>query len=185
MDRKKLIIAIIIIIIVLVLSIILIRVNKFKILKKENNNSSLQSSELVNFKNAKEALKDSLEISNSLYEGEDDFYVYFKTDFINNYLEGYDLIFVDNIDNVDFRLSEIYGLDGKKMEKFPYEKVEKVSKDNLVIEPDQDCIIKIYSSSEETAYYFILNISKTGEYKITDLCYTVGEAMNVDYGEQF
>ena len=185
MNRKKLIITIIIIIIVLVLSIILIKVNNFKILKKENNNSSSQSSELANFENAKEALKDSLEISNSLYESEDDFYVYFRTDFINSYLEGYDLIFVDNIDTVNFRLSKIYGLDGKKMEKFPYEKVSKVSKDNLVIEPDQDCIIKIYSSSEETAYYFILNISKTGEYKITDLCYTVGETINVDYVEEY
>lgn len=180
MDKKKLIITIAIIIIILVLSIILIKVNNFKVFNKENNTSSSQSSELANFKNAKNALENSLEVSNSLYEDDEDFYTYFKTDFINSYLQGYDLIFVDDINLVNFGICEIYGIDGKKIEKFPYEKVEKVSKDNLVIEPDQDCIIKIYSSSEETAYYFILNISKTGKYKITDICYTVGEIIDMN-----
>lgn len=180
MDKKKLIITVLIIIIILVLSIILIRLNKIKTLNKENNNSLSQISEATNIKNAKEALKDSLEISKTFYKEDKDFYTYFKTDFIDGHLQDYKLIFVDNINQIDFELYEIFGIDGKKIEKFPYEKVNNISRDNLVIEPDQDCIIKIYSNLEETAYYFILNISKEGEYKLTDLCYTVGEMINTD-----
>ena len=184
MKNKK--IAIICIACCIILGIlILISINKDSNkdnLKDDNNQikyNQFDITKLVGFNHVESEISNSLEMCKKYYLEENnqkDFYSYYKIDYINdNILEKFKLVFIEDINKIPFEMYDIYNSQNKILSKFPYDKVKNVSKENLVIEPNQDFIVKTFNSKDCVTYYFKINISDKGEYKIEFICYTYGE----------
>lgn len=182
MSLKKIISCIICIFVII---LIIISTKNLKIFNKtsesniESKYGQLSTEEMIGAEAIKSEISEALEKCKTLYKESNDkneFYTCFKIDFINdNILGNNKMVFIEDIEQISFEMYDIYNSKNELLSNFPYDKVENVSKDNLVIEPNQDFIAKVFCEEDNITYYFLINISENGEYTIDFICYTYGE----------
>ena len=159
----------IIIILIVIFSLILF-INKFDDAKKIKVNNDLVASGVKNYIEMKNKIEEALKTSKLLMEEDDDFYTYFRLEYINSNMPDKDRVaLVNDLDSKDFSTFSIYNLKNQLIQEMPFNVIKDSDKDNFNIEPNKNSLIKIYSNEDKITYYYILNISQNGEYSITDV----------------
>lgn len=174
MKNKAIIFASVIIIIVII-TIIIVNINS-RNSSKTKQYEDFDKTTMLGSKKIEDEISNALNKCKKLCTTKDDFFTYFRIENINNFMEKGDSIsLVENIKNEDFSVVDVYSSNNELLQDFPRDKVQNVLVDALVIEPNTDELIKVYSKVDTVTYYYILNISETGYYSLKEICYIVGE----------
>ena len=168
-------IKIIILIVIIIICCVFLK-NKMFEERIQKVNTNINTSEFVGHAEIKNEIEKALNKSKLLLETQNDFYVYFKVEYINRNMPNKDnIVLVNNINENDYSLIDIYNPKGELLNEFPRDVIKESDENNINIEPNKESLIKLYSNEDNVTYYYIIKISEKGEYTLKEVCYTVGE----------
>jgi hypothetical protein len=164
------------------------------ILNKNNKkivNYAIDNTVIVNEENKniiEESFKSAVLEAKDMYKtnGEENFDIYFGTDFLNNFMENGICTIINNINEVDFTGVRIYDFSGNNLESFPTifadGKEIQYENDMYQVAPNKNYLMKIYSHNDEYCYYYILQYTANGSASIQEICFTIGEKIETSNG---
>ena len=170
MNKKKILIFTIFVILFIIC--ILIYNNK-KILNynvKKNKEYSLFSDEVGRVENE---IKNAFGKSYSIYKKNN----YYGFDILNQFLNDFDVMYIDNIDIIDFNFIKIYDKNGNELLEFPVNKLPEYSNEIYNIKNGNNYLARIWSNDTKLTYYYIFSINDevSSTPLIEFICYTEGE----------